>query len=101
MLELDPFDALAIAMQQAPGTYALLVGSGLSRAAGIPTGWEITLALVRKLGAVAGEADDDRDWAAWYLERHGRAASYSELLDALAATPAERRALVHSFIEPK
>lgn len=98
MLELDPFDALAIAMQQAPGTYALLVGSGLSRAAGIPTGWEITLELVRKLASVDGEADD-QDWAAWYLAKHGTAASYSELLDALAATPSERRELVHSFIE--
>ena len=45
MLPLNSFDALAIALQQDPGAYALLLGSGLSRAAGIPTGWEITLEL--------------------------------------------------------
>ena len=29
--------------------YALLIGSGLSRVAGIPTGWEITIDLIRRV----------------------------------------------------
>jgi hypothetical protein len=98
MLSIDAFDALAIALQQGPGTYALLVGSGLSRAAGIPTGWEITLELIRKLAAVGG-VTEEHDWAAWHQEKFGKPPNYSELLDALAATPSERRAIVQGFIE--
>ncbi len=33
---------LALSIHSGPGTYALLLGSGVSRAAGIPTGWDIT-----------------------------------------------------------
>lgn len=40
-------------MTTSPGTYALLLGSGVSRAAGIPTGWEVTLDLVRKAAVAA------------------------------------------------
>ena len=54
MLEIEPFDALALTMHHTPGACALLLGSGLSRAAGIPTGWEITLDLVRKVAALRG-----------------------------------------------
>jgi len=100
MLELDPFDTLAISLHQGPGTYALLVGSGLSRAAGIPTGWEITLELIRMLAAASGVAEAP-DWGGWFLKKFGRPPNYSELLDTLAATPSERRALVHGFIEAR
>jgi len=34
---------LAFAIYNAPGVYALLLGSGVSRSAGIMTGWEIVL----------------------------------------------------------
>ena len=43
MIELSPFDALALSLHHSPGDHAILVGSGLSRAAEIPTGWDITL----------------------------------------------------------
>lgn len=52
---LDPILSLAIAMQSDPGVYALLVGSGLSRSAGIPTGWEVVLDLIRKLALLMNE----------------------------------------------
>jgi hypothetical protein len=54
MLDLDPFDALALSLHHSPGVYAILVGSGLSHAAGIPTGWEITLNLVSRLATLDG-----------------------------------------------
>lgn len=60
------------------------------REAGIATGWEITLQLVSKLAAVKG-VDEQPDWAVWYQAEFGKAPNYSELLDALAATPTERR----------
>ena len=51
----DPLFAVALSMQANPGVYALLLGSGVSRSAGMPTGWEVVLDLLRRLAAVAGE----------------------------------------------
>lgn len=99
MIELPPFDALALSLHHSPGVHAILVGSGLSRAAGIPTGWEITLDLIRRLAALDGLTEHD-DWAAWYRNKFGKEPSYSEILNALASTAAERRSILHSYIEP-
>lgn len=96
---IDPLNALAFSLFENRGVYALLLGSGLSRAASIPTGWEITLDLTRRLAELEG-AGDQADWSAWHQERFGEPPSYSVLMDALACTPAERRALLHSYIEP-
>lgn len=40
--------SIAFALQSNKGVYALLLGSGISRSAGIPTGWEIVLDLIKK-----------------------------------------------------
>lgn len=98
MIELDPLDSLALTLHHAPGVQALLLGSGISRAAGIPTGWEITVDLIKRLGR-ARDAGDQTDWPAWYQATFDRAPSYSEILDAVAATPAERRAVIQGYIE--
>ena len=98
MIELPPFDALALSLHHSPGTQALLVGSGLSRAAGIPTGWEITLDLIRRLGALDGVLQHP-DWETWFREKHDKEPSYSEILDTLASTAAERRTILHDYIE--
>lgn len=90
---------LAFSVVENPGVYALLLGSGISRAAEIPTGWDITLDLVRRV-AVAEGVTDRPDWAAWYREHFGGEPSYSILLDALSMTAAERRSVLHRFIEP-
>ena len=81
------------------GVYGLLVGSGLSRSAEIPTGWEITLDLVHRL-AVADNVPEQDDWAAWYLEKYGKEASYSDLVARLGRTANERQALLQAYIEP-
>lgn len=95
----DPATQLAFAMHENKGVFALLLGSGLSRAAEIPTGWEITLDLVRRVALAQGVEEQD-DWAAWYVETEGKEPDYSALLAQLASTPAERRAILHSYIEP-
>lgn len=41
----DPLLKLAFSLEASPGVYALLLGSGLSRDAGIPAGWDIVLDL--------------------------------------------------------
>jgi hypothetical protein len=42
-LGIEPELSLAFSVRSGPGTYAILLGSGVSRAAGVPTGWEVTL----------------------------------------------------------
>jgi hypothetical protein len=52
---IDPTLSLAVSMQASKGVYALLVGSGISKSAGIPIGWDIVLDLIRKLAKAKGE----------------------------------------------
>lgn len=96
---MDPVLLLAYALHTSPGVYALLLGSGVSSAAGIPTGWAITLDLVRTLAHLEGD-EPGADPAAWYRGRFGTALDYSDLLHRLAATPAERQAIIARYIEP-
>jgi len=96
---IDRMTALTFSLFENKGIYTLLLGSGLSRAAQIPTGWEITLDLARRVAAIEGVTEQG-DWAAWHQERFGEAPDYSKLLDSLSVTPSERRAILHGYIEP-
>ena len=86
-------------MQSNPGVYAILLGSGVSRSAKIPTGWEITLDLVRKLATLYGE-DCGADPEKWYLEKFGNDPSYSNILNQVAKTATERQQLLRPYWEP-
>ena len=96
---IDPVQSLAFSIQANRGIYAVLVGSGVSRAAKIPTGWEVVLDLIRKLAKLCGETCDPEP-ELWYGEKLGREADYSALLDELAKTPAERQQLLRGYWEP-
>lgn len=96
---IDPINSLAFSLQSNKGVYAILLGSGVSRSARIPTGWEVTVELVRKLAALQGESCEP-DPAAWFLQKTGRGPEYSALLDAVAKTPAERQQLLRGYFEP-
>ena len=95
----DYLTRLSFSIYENRGVYALMIGSGLSRAAEIPTGWEITLDLIRRVAMVQGE-DQQTDWAAWYRETKGKDPMYSELVAELGQTREERRSILHSYIEP-
>lgn len=97
-LRVKPELSLAFSIYSRPSTYALLLGSGVSRAAGVPTGWEVTLDLIRKLAAAERESIDDPE--AWYRVRFGRAPNYSEVVNKLAPTRDERRGLLQGYFEP-
>mgnify|MGYP003652294575 CR=1 FL=1 len=96
---LDPLVSLAFSMRASPGVYALLLGSGISRAAGIPTGWEVVLDLVRRVAA-AESVDPGDQPDLWYTERYGKEPGYSELLDALCRTQIDRQQLLKGYFEP-
>lgn len=95
----DPSVNLAIALASGPGRYALLLGSGVSRSAGIPTGWEVTLDLIEKV-ATAQDGESPADAEEWWHTHHSKAPEYSELLTSLAPLPAERSQLLRSYFEP-
>ena len=95
----DALTRLGFMIYGNPGAYALLVGSGLSRGAGIPTGWEVTLDLVRRRALAQGEGDQ-LDWAAWYRRDFATEPNYSNLVAELGSSPLERRAILHGYIEP-
>jgi SIR2-like domain len=99
---LDPRIALATSMQASPGVYAVLLGSGISTAAGIPTGWEVVRDLVLKIAlnedVAVGEVDFDP--VSWYVQRFGHEPRYDALVRSLAITDPARRALLRAYFDP-
>ena len=91
---------LAFALARGRGSFAMLLGSGLSSAAGIPTGWEITLDLIQRYARIGGVEAPEDDWASWYERNTGQGPTYSGVVARLAKTAVERRALLERYIEP-
>ena len=98
----DPRVALATSLHAAPGLYAALAGSGMSRAAGIPTGWEVVQDLARKVALPEGVDLSVLEQAPeeWFAARFGRDLRYDELLAELTRTDAERQAVLRSYFDP-
>lgn len=98
--------SLATSMHAQPGVYAVLLGSGVSTAAGIPTGWGVVRELVRRVAAASdpsnGQAADEAwdDPEAWWDEHGDGNLGYSTLLEHLAPLPAARQGLLTEFFEP-
>lgn len=95
----DPVTSLAVSMQAKRGTFALLLGSGVSRSAQIPTGWEIILNLIRRVAAAEKKTPGD-DPVQWFLDEYGEEPGYGSILNRLAKTPAERSQIIRQYIEP-
>jgi hypothetical protein len=98
-MKIDPILSLALSMQSSKGLFALLLGSGISRPAGIPTGWDVVLDLIRRVAKAAGE-DCEPDPEKWFTLKYGVAPDYSELLKELAPTPSLRQQILRSYFEP-
>ncbi len=98
-MSLDARIALALAVQSHKGVYAVLLGSGVSRSASIPSGWDVVLELARRLATAEGK-DTKGDPAGWYTERFGESPTYSKLVTLLAPTGPERLSLLKGFFEP-
>jgi len=99
---LDPTLALALGLSSSPGAYAMLMGSGVSRAAQVPTGWEVVLDLIYKVAALQGEdaAEEARaDPEGWWLGQGYGDPRYDTLLEALAPSVNARRDLLHAYFE--
>lgn len=96
----DPRVILAMNMVTQQGVYALLIGSGVSTAASIPTGWGVVEQLVRRVAAAQNSTIAEDGWQQWWLENHPDVElGYSGLLELLGPRPASRTALLTEFFE--
>lgn len=98
----NPRVAFATCVHSAPGVYAMLVGSGMSSAAGIRTGWQVVEDLIRKVAVTEGVdlaalGQTPEEW--WAID--GRPEPrYDTLLPALASTDAARQTLLREYFDP-
>lgn len=93
--------ALATALYAAPGVYAVLVGSGMSSAAGVPTGWQVVQDLIRKIALADGvdPAEFEQDPEGWWVSQGHSEPRYDRLLTAMAPTDAARQGLLRRYFE--
>lgn len=93
-------------MHAQPGVYAVLLGSGASTGAGIPTGWGVVRELVGRIAAASDPEDGHAanvawdDPEAWWAEHGEGDLGYPTLLERLAPLPATRQGLLAGFFEP-
>lgn len=97
---------LATGVASQPGVYALLLGSGVSTGAGLPTGWGVVTTLIQRAAVVASPEDpeagekaaaDPEQW--WQQHGDGQPLGYSNLLASIASTSAARRDQLARFFE--
>lgn len=80
------------------GVFALFLGSGVSRAAGIPTGWEVLQKLIGRLATLkTGKLPDDP--MVWYQDYYKINPNYSNIIEELTSTAEERVNLLRPFFE--
>lgn len=99
---IDPIDALATSMYASPGSYAFLLGAGMSVSAGQPSAWEILYGMIRQLiKSEGGEPPSENEQLEqWWRKRMGKELHYGDVLNELEPTPASRQARLRKYFEP-
>ena len=95
----DSIIQMSFSIYSNPGVYAVLLGSGISRSAGILTGYEITLDLAFKLSTMI-EKKEVKDVSKWYKNYFKEDMNYSKIITKLAKTRSERSNLLKPYFEP-
>jgi len=102
MRQPDPTTMLAFNMGNQKGVYALLLGSGVSSGAGIRTGWQITLDLVRRYALGLSTEDGEEasaDPVAWCKGVLGCDPNYDDIMGRLTKTREDRQAILQPYFE--
>ena len=97
MVPIEPYVTLSFALRSNPGAYAVLLGAGVSIAAGVPSAWAVQEDLILKVAQAEGTVPEDP--FGWYQERFGKPSTYDDLLDTLTHTSIERQALLRAYFE--
>jgi hypothetical protein len=101
-MALDPIVSLTVAVAESPGSYAFLLGSGVSRDSGVPTGAEVFWQTVGALYRLENETEETPDQAQLgdWLEQTERAnLNYSGMLELLVPALEDRRAYLAGFFK--
>ncbi len=81
------------------GVYALLLGSGISRNSGIPTGWDIVVELIQKLAELKKEKCLPTP-EEWFTSQFHEEPNYSNILAKLFKSSSERLNFLKPYFEP-
>ena len=96
---INPRVSLASTLQSSRTT-AVLLGSGISSAAGIPTGWDVTLDLVRRVALASGlDVVKGFDPEGWWRSQGLGEPGYDTLSAGLAPSDHDRRLLLRRYFE--
>lgn len=100
---LDPLIQLSVAMAVTPGGFAVLLGSGVSMEAGIPTGQRVFLDTVERLYRVQEGSDPPgpEELNEWVVAESLDELGYSGLLERVLPTEQGRRDYLVSFFKDR
>jgi hypothetical protein len=89
-MTLDPIVSLSVALAEAPGSCACLLGAGVSEDAGVPTAWGIYREGLQRLDRVQTGSEEslpDEQLDEWLAEHGYEDLGYSTLVDTIAPDP--------------
>ncbi|MBX0305365.1 SIR2 family protein [Haloarcula salinisoli] len=90
---------LTFSLRNNRGVYALLLGSGVSMEAGVPTGWGIVEDLIRDLATAEGE-EPTPDPFQWYEDKYDQEPAYDELMEQVGPSKEDRQSILQPYFEP-
>lgn len=91
--------SIAFSIYSNKGVYALILGSGISKTAGIPTGWDIINDLIEKLAILKRESSQPNP-ETWFKGKYKEDPDYSMIISKMVTTASERINLLKPYIEP-
>lgn len=92
--------SLTFSVRNNPGKYALLLGSGVSTEAGIPTGWEVVEELIKQMtNSVEEDIEDHDEPADWYREKYDEDPTYERVIQQSGLSQDDRKGILEEYFE--
>ncbi len=102
--KINPIFSLAVNLAAKPKTFVLFCGAGVSKDAGIPTGWDVVLDTVRKIYMQKheGRTVSQEQLESWYLsDPKLKDMKYSQILHLLFPSMEQKRTYLKQFFDGK
>lgn len=103
-MKTDAVVPVAYAMHASPKRYALLLGAGISVAAGLPSGKEVAARMIREIASIHEkeiEGGDDADVCIqWFVSEFKEPRTFDKLMAELGIEEENRRETLQPFILP-
>ncbi|HHT9124617.1 MAG TPA: SIR2 family protein [Candidatus Brocadiia bacterium] len=100
----DPILSLAVAIAEGRKTYAVFLGSGVSKAAGILTGTDILWDTIKKIYKLEKDKDkdpNDNEVKDWFEKSEFKDFTYSKILETICPSQEERRQFLEKYFVGK